>query len=88
MGWGANKKLSELLFLAGVCLLTQRWLLTKAFLLWYGISCLLDSFVSADCQQDKTKFQLIGNELVLGIIAISLFLLQRLLWPCYSWHAR
>jgi len=38
------------------------------------ISCLLDSFVSANCQQNKTRFPLIGNVQVLEIIEISLFL--------------
>lgn len=82
-----NKNLSELMLLAGICFLTQRGGFYPSFSYYYGISCLLDPFVTADCQQNKTRFLLIVNVQGLEIIEISLFLLQRILWCYYSRHA-
>lgn len=56
-----RKKCNELMFLVGICLLTQRkrWLLSKIFLLlWYQQPLGL-TYKSWDCQQNKIRFLLV-----------------------------
>lgn len=60
-GGGERGKCNELMFLLGICLLTQRkrWLFSKIFLLlWYQLPLGL-AYKSGDCQQNKTRFLLI-----------------------------